>query len=201
MALTEEQKQKLQEKAQKELALRQQREEIQNIDTVNKSIFMEAKVSMAETAIEAKVSLLALVPCIVIAFIVFLIGRKNIGMSIFLCALIIGIPFIRIRCIELSVTNKKVIGKTGVFSGTRMESPLDQVSNVSVEQGIIGTALNYGTVVISTDSGMYYFKYIKDPDDFQSDVMDMIHKYKEDYATRQAVKIAMAMREAGMKME
>lgn len=239
MALTEEQKRKLQAKAEAEIAARKQKQEEEeyyaqmlakerakangsvvlqddedgygsalakrsmgNTELVNDSIFMEAKISSIETVVEARVSLFALVPSIISAVILVLLMR-NISsvVGIILGTLIIVLVYVNLCHIKLSVSNKKVCGQTGIFCVNRMESPLDQINNVKVEYRFLGSLLGYGTIAISTASGEYYFQAIKDADDFQQEVTDRIHKYKEDYATRQAVKIAMAMREAGMTMD
>ena len=238
MALTEEQKRKLQAKAEAEIAARKQKQEedayyaqmlakerakangsvvlqdgeddydnalakrsMGNTELANDSIFMEAKITSIDTVTEARVSLVALIPVIIWALIIMFFLRRAIIFGIIAGALLVGVMYVNLRCIKLSVSNKKICGQTGIFHINRMESPLDQINNVEVEYRFLGSLLGYGTIVISTASGEYYFQAIKDADDFQQEVTDRIHRYKEDYATRQAVKIAMAMREAGMSID
>ena len=238
MALTEEQKRKLREKAEAEIAVRKQKQEedayyaqvlakerakandstvlqddeddcgnaltrrsMGNTDLGNDSIFMEAKITSIDTVTEARVSLVALIPVIIWALIIVFFLRRAIIFGIIAGALLVGVMYVNLRCIKLSVSNKKICGQTGIFHINRMESPIDQINNVKVERRFLGSLLGYGTIVISTASGEYYFPSIKNADGFQQRVTDRIHRYKEDYATRQAVKIAMAMREAGMTVE
>jgi uncharacterized membrane protein YdbT with pleckstrin-like domain len=68
----------------------------------------------------AKVSLITIVPHIFL-------------MSIFIGFLTIIGAIIRIFSTELCFTNKKIVGKVGLISTKVMESPLDKVNNVSVE--------------------------------------------------------------------
>ena len=224
MALTEEQRARLNAKAAAEIEARKQQQEEQeyynallagyeeqdtslarsnagNIEVAENSIFMEAKTSSIESVLEAQVSLTALVPSVIWAFIiVFLLRRISVVLGVIIGSLLIGLVYLYLSHIQLSVSNRRVWGQMGFFHIERMESPLDQISNVKVEQGFLGSLFGYGTVVVSTDSSDYYFKSIKDADYFQQAVMKRIHQYKEDYATRQAVKIAMAMREAGLSV-
>ena len=242
MALTEEQKRKLQAKAEAEIAARKLRQEKQNIRAVhaadpnenearklqqekqegyhalpaqrsassvernvenstivNNSIFVEAKTSSIETVLEARVSrVAALVPSVVTGFIfaIFL----GIYVGFILGGIMFLVAYIDLRHIKLSVSNRRICGQTGIVHIDHMESPLEQVSNVRVDRSVMGSLLGYGTVVVSTNSSEYYFGFIKNADSFQQSVMKRIHQYKEDYATRQAVKIAMAMREAGLNV-
>lgn len=123
------------------------------------------------------------------------ISRATLIPHILLMMLIIGIitiwkPIIHILTTELCITNKKVIGKTGVFKIKTLDSPLNKINNFSIEQGLVGRLLKYGTVRIDTSSGMYEFKYIHDPDKFKRKLTDQINAYEEEKLRRQAEMIA-----------
>jgi uncharacterized membrane protein YdbT with pleckstrin-like domain len=49
---------------------------------------------------------------------------------------------------EIIVTSRRVIYKTGFISRNTVEMNLDKVESVLVQQGLLGRALNFGTVII-----------------------------------------------------
>ena len=129
---------------------------------------------------EGKITLLSLIPHILLMF--FGIGFLTIWK-----------PIIRYATTELAITNRKVAGKLGLIKTKEMNSPLKAVQNVSVANGFFGKLFNYGTISITTASGEYLFKNIKDANQFKNRLMSQIEKYKEDEMDRNAKKIAMAM--------
>lgn len=108
-------------------------------------------------------------------------------------ALIILPKLLRIMLTELGVTSKKVIGKYGVVNTKVMDSPLGKVNSVSVEQGLGGKIFGYGKIAVSTSSGGYNFKFIKNPDAFRSAVMNQIEEADEARIRRQAEQLAGAV--------
>jgi uncharacterized membrane protein YdbT with pleckstrin-like domain len=75
-------------------------------------------------------------------------------------ALIIGIfqllnSWIRRQTTEISVTDRRVIYKTGLVSRRTVEMNMDKVESVDVSQGVLGRVFDYGTVVIrGTGAGL-----------------------------------------------
>ena len=72
--------------------------------------------------------------------------------------------WLKLRCIEQGVTNKRVILKTGVISRQSEEMKLSSIETVEITQGILGRILGYGTVKI-TGRGVsdLVFRMIADP--------------------------------------
>lgn len=56
--------------------------------------------------------------------------------------------FIRYKTTEFAVTDKRVIGKTGLVSRNTVELFLDKVESLHVEQSVPGRILDYGTITI-----------------------------------------------------
>ena len=54
---------------------------------------------------------------------------------------------------EFGVTEKRVIGKTGWLRRVSLETLLNRVEGVSVEQGLVGRMLGYGTIVVQGTGG------------------------------------------------
>lgn len=104
------------------------------------------------------------------------------------------IRIIQFFCVELSVTDKRVIGKNGVIATKSLDAPLNKIQNVSVSSNLWGKLFNYGTVVITTASGTFYYKGIKEADVFKNRVLDQIDQYEHDIIKAQATEMARAMR-------
>ena len=49
---------------------------------------------------------------------------------------------------EIIVTTRRIIYKTGFISRDTVEMNLDKVESILVQQGLIGRALDYGTVIV-----------------------------------------------------
>ena len=113
--------------------------------------------------------------------------------TIFLPFIVIGV-ILRIRSMELGFTNKKVIGKYGVISTKRLDTPLNKVDNVSVEQGLGGKIFGYGTVVVSSASNKFGFEYVKNPEIFRNKLMEQIEKFDEERIKKQAMEMAQSMK-------
>lgn len=87
----------------------------------------------------------------------------------------IGIPFLLIgiwvaiknaiivMTNEVALTNKRMIGKMGFIRQDSLDVRNAFVSGVTVNQGMVGRLLNYGTVVVKGDGSSVRFKYTKDP--------------------------------------
>lgn len=55
---------------------------------------------------------------------------------------------------ELAVTNKRVIAKFGFIKRSTVELNHNKIEGLSVDQGVLGRILGYGTVVVSGTGGM-----------------------------------------------
>ena len=94
---------------------------------------------------------------------------------------------------EFAVTNKKVVAKTGIIKTKELSSPLKQIQNVQVATGFWGKIFKYGTVNVTTASGLYSIKYVNDPQGFRNSIMAQIENAEEDKMDLHAHKIASAI--------
>ena len=101
-------------------------------------------------------------------------------------------------CIELGITNKRVVGKVGIIRTKALDAPLNKIQSVNVNQGFWGKIFNYGTVNINTAAGEFSFEGIAAPDAFKGTLMAQIDQYEEDRVKQQAAEMANAM-SAAMK--
>jgi len=72
---------------------------------------------------------------------------------------------------EMAVTNKKVIGKWGLIRRITIEQRLTKIDSISVEQGIFGRMLNYGSINVRGGGATNTpIKFIANPLDFKRQV-------------------------------
>jgi len=71
---------------------------------------------------------------------------------------------------DFAVTNKRLILKRGIISRSTVEMLLTKCEGVSVDQGIIGRILGYGTIITTTGGVTNRFKKIADPVGFRNTI-------------------------------
>lgn len=153
---------------------------------------------------KAEVNMVAIVPTVIEAILVVIVAFVIAdmiwfdalkGIAIAAAAIFVIAKFLKIKNTELAVTNKKIIGKTGLINTKVMDSPINKINNISVEQGFGGKIFGYGKIVVSTSSGAYEFEYIKNADTFRHSVMNEIDRADEERVQKQAQELANAMRQ------
>jgi uncharacterized membrane protein YdbT with pleckstrin-like domain len=103
-----------------------------------------------------------------LAFLMFLVGLLPLTGA-----------FIRYRCSEFAVTDKRVLIKTGIVRRQTMETLLNKVENISVQQSLLGRILNFGTIrVTGTGSTQETFANIADPLEFRKQVQAATLNYE-----------------------
>lgn len=113
--------------------------------------------------------------------------------------LIIGLIWLVIRYItfsntDLILTNRRVFGKCGVISTVQMQSPLNKIDTVSYSNGLFGRLLGYGTVIISTTSSHFRFRYIRDGHTLYNDIFHQLEISENEMIEKQANAIAKAIK-------
>ena len=127
----------------------------------------------------------------------YLVGTWVKG--ILLCFLLL-IPLIKAIIItiayfhcELAITNKRVVGRVGLIKTESLDTSLNKVQNITVENGFWGKFFGYGTVTIRDAAGMITFAGIKNPEEFKRTLMSQIESYEQDHIKEQAMQMASAM--------
>ena len=122
---------------------------------------------------------------IIIPYIILIaIGTYLGGKYGFLIALIVSLflgfakKLVAMLTTELYFTNKLIYGKVGFINTKDLTSPLDKIDHVSVESGLGGKLLEYGTIVVHSISGKYNFQFISHPEHFRDVLLDTIERYK-----------------------
>ena len=103
------------------------------------------------------------------------------------------IKTVQFNNIELALTNKRLIGKTGVVNTEAMDSMLNKVQNVKVTQSFGGKIFNYSDIVVTTAAGSYKFGAIKNGNQFKNMVTAQMDQFEEDRIKQQADEMAKSM--------
>ncbi len=100
---------------------------------------------------------------LIIAILIFTMGDPQsaiagllatLALFFLLAAIIDGVgAFIKLKTSEFGLTNKRVIAKAGWIRRRSLETLLQKVEGISVDQGLFGRIFNYGTVVITGTGG------------------------------------------------
>lgn len=91
---------------------------------------------------------------------------------------------------ELSLSNKRLVGKYGLINTKQMDSPLNKINTISVESGLGGKIFGYATVTVNTASTIYIFKCIANAENFKQNVLEEMEKFDESRIQEQAKAIA-----------
>jgi membrane protein YdbS with pleckstrin-like domain len=77
---------------------------------------------------------------------------------------------IRVAADVFVVTNHRVIRKVGLLAREIQQAPLDKIQDITIEQGLLGRLLDYGTVVLETaaEHGSLVFPLIAHPESFRN---------------------------------
>jgi uncharacterized membrane protein YdbT with pleckstrin-like domain len=105
--------------------------------------------------------------------ILFAHNENQLGAAIIflLGALPLAGAYLRYRCSEFAVTDKRVLIKTGIIRRHTLETLLSKVENISVEQGLLGRLLDFGTIqVTGTGATRETFANISAPLEFRKQV-------------------------------
>jgi len=105
--------------------------------------------------------------CILFSVAEGFVGR--LSWFLFLIAVITGISAtINYTASEIGVTNMRVIIKVGLIARTSLESMLQNIAAIEVEQTVMGRFLGYGTIIVRDYSGTNTpFTLINDPFGFR----------------------------------
>lgn len=111
--------------------------------------------------------------------------------------MLVGIGFITIwfgiaslKNTSLVLTNKRVIGRVGLFSKQSLDAPLSKITTVYVKKRM-GEA--HGIVNVSTAAGNFTYKAVANAEAFRDAVMNQIEIFDEERITQQAQKLVQAM--------
>ncbi len=79
---------------------------------------------------------------------------------------------IKILTTKLEIDDKMVSGKTGLLKIQTLDSPINKVTSVKVNQSLFGRIFNYGDVYINTPAGNFIFNCLAKPNDVKKYLID-----------------------------
>ena len=85
------------------------------------------------------------------------------------------VKLLRILNTKLTIDEKIVSGKTGILNIETLDSPINKITSVKVEQGIFGRIFNFGNVYINTPSGNFIFECMNKPNEIKRDLLNKIN--------------------------
>lgn len=95
------------------------------------------------------------------------------GLSVIIALIILLPTCIKYTTSEFAVTNKRVIVKIGFIQRQTMETLLQKIEAISVDQTVLGRMLNYGTIsIIGTGGTKESFVNIANPLDFRRSIQE-----------------------------
>ena len=87
----------------------------------------------------------------------------------------LSMAFITYKTSEFAVTNKRVLIKIGLIRRESLETLLQKVEGIHVEQGIVGRMFDYGTIIVKGTGGTSNpFKTIQAPFEFRKKVQEQV---------------------------
>lgn len=100
-------------------------------------------------------------------------GRWIALMAVVFLALAAGaffVRWIRARADEFVLTSHRVIRKVGLIAREIQQAPVSKIQDITVQQGYVGRALGYGSVVLETasETGRLAFPFLSDPEAFRN---------------------------------
>ena len=109
----------------------------------------------------------------------FLLGKWICGICFFWLLFIPTIKAIvatiQFKNMELGITTKRVMGKTGVFNTKALDAPLNKIQNTSVTQTFWGKIFNYGTVVCQgANRNNITFRCVKNAESIKKAINELI---------------------------
>jgi uncharacterized membrane protein YdbT with pleckstrin-like domain len=98
------------------------------------------------------------------------------GAALLVVALIIvGVAMFRRSAVEMAVTNRRVIIKTGLASRRSLEIMLAKVESIGIEESAMGRMFGYGTLTIHGTGGTPEpFRRIAHPAEFRRQVQQQV---------------------------
>ena len=99
------------------------------------------------------------------------------GFIIFIGLISLRITSMKIKSTEFAVTDKRVLIKVGIFRTHSLETMLNKVEGIHVEQGIMGKIVNSGSIIVKGTGGTNNpFQNIDKPFEFRTAVNEQISK-------------------------
>lgn len=82
---------------------------------------------------------------------------------------------IQILTTKLEADDKIVHGKIGLLHIQTLDSPINKITSIKVDQSLFGRIFNYGSIFINTAGGNFIFHNIVKPNEFKNYVLEKMN--------------------------
>ena len=124
------------------------------------------------------------VPIVVSTVVGVFFGLASLVFIIIPAAVCVLLGYLRRKATEMAVTNKRVIIKTGLLRRRTFELLLSKVESISVDEGLLGRMLGYGTVIVRGTGGTPEpFSRVEHPLEFRRQVQQQIETSEQNKLT------------------
>lgn len=141
---------------------------------------------------ECHISWLTTIPSIVFTLFFLIIaiicfnkssGVKYLG-TVFMITFIVGLyrlikKIVAIITTEFTITNKRIIKKSGIFSRKVQDIPLTKVDNVTFLQRFFDRIFKEGTLIIESTSGRITLPFASNVDETKNTILKLVSEAKE----------------------
>lgn len=99
--------------------------------------------------------------------------------DVILCCVIVGFitfwkTLIVILTTKLEINENVVSGKIGLLRIQTLDSPVNKITSVKVDQSLLGRILNYGNVYINTPAGNFEFECMAKPNEIKKYLLSLM---------------------------
>ncbi len=108
-------------------------------------------------------------------------GLNFIAIALFISSIGIivrNVLFLKYDCLVL--TNKRLLGRVGVFRTTSIDIPIDKIDTLDIRTTLVGNILGYATITIRAMTFYILFGNVVNAREFVNTVMERVDKYKEE---------------------
>ena len=140
---------------------------------------MKLKLDPNETIIyECKPHWIVFIKPVILAilWLLFFIATQDTVFFLFLFALSVAWPVLKIKTNCLVLTDKRVYARKGILGTSALTAPYAQINTVSLTRSLIGRVLGYGTLHIHCVTGVYKYAALCNPEEMQNAIINKITK-------------------------
>ena len=142
----------------------------------NEKIIIEAKIKYLPAIISC---LFSRSPFLIIGIIFAALGMAVGGIFFIVYFLTVIFHIFKLKSICLALTDKRLIGKIGVFSVKFIDVMIDKIDNVFIQSGFWGKIFKYYTIKICSVSSTIEFKKISNAQEFKNAVTDLVDERRK----------------------
>ena len=113
--------------------------------------YVEKNLREGDTVVaKAEFTWIPMIPAAILAILILIIGGKiwGFGWGFLIAVVIVAVRALGIASNELGVTNKNIVGKTGVILNKSLDARLSKIDNFSVSETLGGKIFGYATIQI-----------------------------------------------------